>query len=246
MNSMKSFFPGLCLVLLTFTAAAQTSEPKEAGVVVTGIAEMAYEPDYLIVVLQNRESQKSGSDRNSTARKERALIETLKGLGIDTNMLSVRRFSVSEYFSYFKVDRLGVDKTYSLRIDDLAHYEDIIMAISQTGFDYNWIARLGVNNEAGKEAEVITAAINSGKYKAAIAEAAMHGGKEARLIGGNLVLIGTEEMQNNFRYDQNSRSGSGSREQGLSIGGGRSSSPVNLGLDKVIIRKAFLMRYAIR
>jgi len=239
---MKSSFLGLFLILLSFTAQSQAPGAQGGDVVVAGIAEMAYEPDYLIVILQNRESQKSGSDRNSTARKERALIETLKGLGIDTNLLSVRRFNVSEYYSMFKVDRFGVDKTYSLRIDDLAHYEDIIMAISKTGFDYSWISRLGVNDEVRKEAQVITAAINAGKAKVGIIEAST----EASLGGRRLVLSGIEEMPNNFRHDQDSRSDNSNRVQGLSIGGGSYSSPVNLSLDKVIIRKAFLMKYSMR
>jgi uncharacterized protein YggE len=242
---MRAPLFALFILLLSFTAPGETAVAQESGIVVTGIAETAYEPDYLIVVLQNRENQKLSSDRSSTARRERALTETLKGLGIDTNLLSVHRFNVSEYSSYFKVEKLGVDKTYSLRIDDLVHYEDIIMAIAKTGFDYCWISRLGLNDVAGKEAEVTTAAISSGKSKAKIIEAAWNGGKEAALLGARLSLTGIEEMPNNFRHDQNSRGDKGTND-GLSIGGGRYQAPANLNLDKIVIRKAFQMRYSLR
>src|ERR1044071_3819203 len=104
---------------LLFSSIRIFAQEPTNDLVVTGYAEAAYTPDYIILAISNHEVQKLASDENATAEKEGELLATLKQLGIDSTKLEVHRFSVGAFYALFMSSKkYTVYKTYSLRIDD--------------------------------------------------------------------------------------------------------------------------------
>ncbi len=225
-----------CFVLLCVISNAQQGI-GDKHVVLTGIAEQTFDPEYIELSISNRETQRSGSEKYAVAEGERELRSVLSRFGMDSSQLRVDRFNTGNHYSIMSGNKFNISKSYLLTINDLSRYEDIVLAIANAGFKSTSIERLGVYDLDRKEQMVISSALAAGKAKAA--------GILPFLDGRKLRLTGVEELPNNHRADQDDLESKRGRGQGISIGGGRSEPPANMLLSKFLIRKAFQLRFAI-
>jgi uncharacterized protein YggE len=154
--------------LLSFGSIAQTQDAKKLIPVkyikVSGHAERFYEPDYIDVQISLAEKEKVNNN-NSVAEKEQDLIKALKAMGIPEDKLRVQRLNTGEAYSMFG-NKYYINKSYTLRIDNLQKYEDIILGLVQRDFKNLYIAEIGMNNKEKKEDEVMAEAVKNGMNKA--------------------------------------------------------------------------------
>lgn len=235
-TSMRIMKPLLLLSAALLIAGATFAQAQPAkGVVVTGIAEGLYEPDYIIITISNSEVQKAG--RNN--RNERELVDVLLQQKVDTALLTVERFNLGGYSSFlFQSGKYSVGKIYHLRIDDLSRYEEIVDAIADAGFRNIRLTSLGLAKREEREQQVLLAAIAAGKAKAAAINAV--------LDGRRLRLTGIEELPNNFRAEESSQWSGILGRGGIGVAGGLNDSQPslrNMALGKVLLRKGVLMSY---
>jgi|GEM_PF-6152567 Uncharacterized conserved protein len=154
--------------LLSFGSIAQTQEAKKLTPVkyikVSGYAERFYEPDYIDVQISLAEKEKVNNN-NSVAEKEQDLLKALKAMGIPADKLRVQRMNTGEAYSMFG-NKYYINKSYTLRIDNLKKYEDIILGLVQRDFKNLYISEIGMNEKDKKNDEVMAEAVKNGINKA--------------------------------------------------------------------------------
>jgi len=161
------------IIALTILAAAMSSALYAQDtkipvhyIKVTGHAEKQYEPTYVDVYINLAEKEKVNNN-NSVADKERDLLNALKSFGVPAEKLRVQRLNTGEAYSMFG-SKYYINKSYTLRIDDLNRYEDIILGLVDKGFKNIYISEIGMTDKEKKADDVMAAAVKNGISKAGI------------------------------------------------------------------------------
>ena len=158
----------IAALLSVSSFAQQTQDAKKLTPVkyikVSGHAERFYEPDYIDVQISLAEKEKINNN-NSVAEKEQDLIKALKAMGIPEDKLRVQRLNTGEAYSMFG-SKYYINKSYTLRIDNLNRYEDVILGLVEKGFKSLYISEIGMNEKDKKNDEVMAEAVKNGISKA--------------------------------------------------------------------------------
>lgn len=163
---MKLITLTVATLMLSLGTYAQDAKKPVRYIKVMGHAEKQYEPTYVDVYINLSEKEKVNNN-NSVAERERDLLNALKSFGISEDKLRVQRINTGEAYSMFG-SKYYINKTYTLRIDNLARYEDIILGLVEKGFKNLYIFEIGMTDKEKKNDEVMAAAVKNGINKANI------------------------------------------------------------------------------
>ncbi|RYE23818.1 MAG: DUF541 domain-containing protein [Sphingobacteriales bacterium] len=179
---MKAIKLSILALLLAGSVQAQqiiVDKKPPKYIRVSGHAEKFYEPDYVDVQINLEEKEKVNTD-NSVAEKERALLDFMKANNIPAEKLRVQRLNTGEAYALFG-SKYYIRKNYTLRIDDLSRYENIILGLVGKGFKNLYVSDISINNKDKRNDEVMADAVKNGSSKANVIATAA-GIKSVKLV----------------------------------------------------------------
>jgi len=231
-------------ILISISVCAQNGVKNfidQNYIEVTGRAELEIIPDqiYLKIFLNEKEFK----NKKSIVEIEKAMIEKLTEIGIDTEKnLAIKDFASNFQFYWLGKSDIFVTKEYQLIVHNAPTAGKVFIELEKIGISNITIDKLEHSKIREYRKKVKIDAIKAAKEKASELAIAID-----QNIGRALFI---EEIENNNFYLSNTLSG---KAAGLRVRGSRSygnsfldSKSLNIEFDKIIIKYSILCKFELK
>ncbi|RTQ50293.1 DUF541 domain-containing protein [Hymenobacter gummosus] len=150
-------------------AAAQAPAPRPRTVSVRGTATAEVEPERMELLITYRVAD-NVKDADKAKAQEQALLAALQSFGVPREKLVLDNLSAYGYGAFSKTfnSTVSLTKVYRLTLDKPAVLNDLIPRLVQTGADNVQVARLESAQLDARRQQVLAAALDNARQKAAV------------------------------------------------------------------------------